>query len=641
MQLSVVIVNYNVKHFLEQCLQSVMRASANISCEVFVVDNNSQDGSQQMVQSKFPEVKLIANAGNPGFSRANNQAMALASGEFVLILNPDTVVGESTFQTCMQFMQTHSQAGALGVKMVDGKGIFLPESKRGLPTPAVAFYKMFGLASLFPKSLTFGKYHLGFLSKEENHEVEILSGAFMFFRKTVLDQIGYFDETFFMYGEDIDLSYRVLKAGYKNYYLADTAIIHYKGESTKKGSLNYVKVFYEAMIIFAKKHFAAGGAAAFSFLIHVAVVFRAVLTLLSSLLASSFLPLIDMLLAYGGLYAVIRYWAANVKNAPEYYPLQFLGIVVPAYVLIWMIFGFFSGAYEKPFRSRPVIRGILAGTVVIAALYAFLPESWRFSRAIILLGTGTTAAAMFLTRLVYNLIRHSQFTPERTGDYRVLVVGSKAEQVRTQAILQKIHSQGTVVAALEQPETAAVLNYIRAFDIAEVIFCSQQFSFSNIISFTERIGQLTNIKILNPGSEALIGSNSKNTAGDLYADDVNLNLMKPMARSKKRMLDLVVCALLWPVLLPLAVFAGEWKGFLKNLVQVFSGKKTWVGYWLTDANAVKGLPALHPGVLHSGSMVNNAMESEAVYQLNLLYAKHYTVTNDLLLIWKGRRAIGK
>ncbi|GIV44270.1 MAG: hypothetical protein KatS3mg035_1393 [Bacteroidia bacterium] len=230
MKLSVIIVNYNVRHFLEQCLHSVMKAAKGLSVEVFVVDNNSVDNSLEMVREKFPEVKIIANKENVGFSRANNHALRIAKGEYQLLLNPDTVVEEDTFKKVIDFMDNHPDAGGLGVYMIDGKGNFLPESKRGLPTPLVAFYKIFGLSALFPKSKIFGKYHLGYLDKEKIHEVEILSGAFMLMRKAALDKVGLLDEDFFMYGEDIDLSYRIIKGGYKNYYFPETRIIHYKGE---------------------------------------------------------------------------------------------------------------------------------------------------------------------------------------------------------------------------------------------------------------------------------------------------------------------------------------------------------------------------------------------------------------------------
>jgi len=221
MKLSIIIVNYNVRHFLDQCLTSVRRAVSGIDADVWVVDNNSVDGSVRMVKEKFPEVKLIANKDNVGFSSANNQAIRESNGEYVLLLNPDTIVEDDTFTKIISFMDAHPDAGGLGVKMIDGKGNFLPESKRGLPTPDVAFYKIFGLSTFFPRSKTFGKYHLGYLDKDEIHEVEILSGAFMFMRRETLDKTGLLDEDFFMYGEDIDLSYRIIKAGYKNYYFPE------------------------------------------------------------------------------------------------------------------------------------------------------------------------------------------------------------------------------------------------------------------------------------------------------------------------------------------------------------------------------------------------------------------------------------
>ena len=225
MKLTVVIVNYNVRFFLEQCLLSVEKAMRNVQGEVYVVDNNSVDGSVEMVAERFPWVRLIANRENTGFSRANNQAMRVAKGEYVLLLNPDTVVEEDTFKKVIDFMDTHPDAGGLGVKMVDGKGIFLPESKRGLPSPETSFYKIFGISKLFPRSARFNRYHLGHLNNDETHEIEIISGAFMLMRKSALDKVGLLDEDFFMYGEDVDLSWRIILGGWKNYYYPGTRII--------------------------------------------------------------------------------------------------------------------------------------------------------------------------------------------------------------------------------------------------------------------------------------------------------------------------------------------------------------------------------------------------------------------------------
>ncbi|MFM8432007.1 MAG: glycosyltransferase family 2 protein, partial [Bacteroidota bacterium] len=341
-KLSVIIVNYNVKYFLEQCLRSVERAGSGITIETFVVDNNSVDGSLDMVQEKFPRVKTIANRENTGFSKANNQAIREATGEYILLLNPDTVVEEDTFRRTIDFMDRHPDAGGLGVKMIDGSGKFLPESKRGLPTPEVAFYKIFGLSFLFPRSRRFGKYHLGFLDKDQVHEVDVLSGAFMLLRKTTLEKTGLLDEDFFMYGEDIDLSYRIQKSGYKNYYFPDTSIIHYKGESTKKTSVNYVFVFYNAMIIFAKKHFSPSNATTFSFFIKFAIYLRASMALMMRLINKLFLPALDFMLLFSAMFFLKNYWGEKVN---VHYPTVYMQWAVPSYLIIWMSSVYFIGGY--------------------------------------------------------------------------------------------------------------------------------------------------------------------------------------------------------------------------------------------------------------------------------------------------------
>ncbi|SMO71298.1 Glycosyltransferase, GT2 family [Saccharicrinis carchari] len=254
MDLSVVIVSYNAVDFLRLTLNSVFAACTTITAEVFVVDNNSSDGAAAMVAKEFPACKLIANQVNPGFAKANNQAIRKAHGKYILILNPDTVVAEDTFTKTIAFMQNTKDAGGMGIRMIDGSGLFLPESKRGVPSPWTALTKMSGLAALFPTSKIFAEYHKGYLSPNKNSKIEVLAGAFMLFKKSVLDKVGLLDEDFFMYGEDIDLSYRVTKHAYANYYFSESSIIHFKGESTIKDK-TYVNRFYKAMVQFAHKHF--------------------------------------------------------------------------------------------------------------------------------------------------------------------------------------------------------------------------------------------------------------------------------------------------------------------------------------------------------------------------------------------------
>lgn len=254
MKLSVVIVSFNVRYYLEQCLHSLTKALKGIDADVYVVDNHSHDDTLAMLQARYPNVHIIANKHNQGFARANNIAIQQSEADYVLLLNPDTVVAEGTLAHCISFMDSHPEAGALGVKMLNTNGQKARESRRGLPDPLTAFYKMSGLCSIFPKSHTFGHYYMGYLPWNEPAQIEIISGAFCFLRRKALLEVGLLDEDFFMYGEDIDLSYRILKGGWKNYYLPVT-ILHYKGESTQKSSYRYVHVFYEAMLIFFKKHY--------------------------------------------------------------------------------------------------------------------------------------------------------------------------------------------------------------------------------------------------------------------------------------------------------------------------------------------------------------------------------------------------
>ena len=253
-ELSVIIVNYNVRHFLEQCLCSVQKAIRNINTEIIVVDNNSIDNSIGYLKSQFPGIRFLVNDTNLGFAKACNQGLQLSLGKYILFLNPDTIVPEKSLEDCISFFESHPDAGGVGVRMIDIQNKFLKESKRGLPTPAASFYKLFGLSAIFPKAKTFSKYYEGHLPENENNPVEVLSGACMMIRREVFEKINGFDERFFMYGEDIDLSIRIIQAGYKNYYLGTITVTHLKGGSTTY-NFKYVQDFYGAMNLFVKKHY--------------------------------------------------------------------------------------------------------------------------------------------------------------------------------------------------------------------------------------------------------------------------------------------------------------------------------------------------------------------------------------------------
>lgn len=654
MKLTVILVSYNVKYFLEQALASVRKAAQHLPVEIIVVDNASSDGSVALVKSRFPEVVLIENKNNTGFAVANNQAMKIARGEYVLLLNPDTLVQEDTFEKTLQFMDAHPEAGGLGVKMVDGKGVFLPESKRGLPTPKVAFFKLFGLSALFPKSKTFGRYHLGYLDENEMHEVDVLSGAFMLMRKTALDKTGLLDETFFMYGEDVDLSYRITQAGYKNYYFPKTRIIHYKGESTKKGSLNYVRMFYNAMVIFARKHFESQLMFGYSFLVTIAVYLTAVSSFFKRVLQKLLLPLADIGLLYAGMFAIRNFYATNFKGAPEYYPPAFMLYIVPAYILLWLVAVYLSGGYDKPLKNYRVVRGLLIGTLLIAAFYAFLPDTLRFSRAMILLGAGWAVFSMVALRLLAIALFGKRFDLGESNSHRMVIVGSKDEAERVLTLLTQADSDYLYVGYVApngngsgQEHYLGSMNELQSireiYKADEMIFCSKDISAQQIISCMIENGSELNYKIVPEGSMSVIGSNSKNTAGDLYAIDVNLAIASAMNRRNKRLFDLSVCAMLlltFPVQLFVVKNPG---GFVKNLLQVLSGKKSWVGYAKNAAgNGTYSLPKIRDGVL---SPVN-ALKADNVNdttraRLNLFYAKEYSVYEDAQIFFIGIQLLGE
>ena len=273
MKLSVIIINYNVKDLLNQCLISVQNAISGIENEIIVVDNNSNDGSQELLTTSFKQIKFHFLKENIGFAKACNLGYKNSSGEFVLFLNPDTIISPNCFQQCISFFETSIDAGAIGLRMIDGKGKFLKEAKRGFPSPTASFFKLFGFANIFPRSKTFAKYYSGHLPEKETNPVDVLSGAFMMIRKNVLEKVDGFDEDFFMYGEDIDLSYRITNAGYKNYYLGSITITHLKGGSTSY-NLKYVNDFYKAMQIFIEKHYRGKRSLLFIWLLYIGIWFR-------------------------------------------------------------------------------------------------------------------------------------------------------------------------------------------------------------------------------------------------------------------------------------------------------------------------------------------------------------------------------
>lgn len=648
-KLSIVIVNYNVCYFLDQALKSVQLATKNIDAEVFVVDNNSVDGSVQMVRDKFPEVILIDNHDNRGFSKANNQAIKQATGEYILLLNPDTVLETDTLEKCVEFMDDHPDAGGLGVKMLDGKGTFLPESKRGLPTPWIAFYKIFGFAKFFPKSKKFGRYHLGYLDDNETNEVDVLAGAFMMIRKTVMDKIGGLDEDYFMYGEDIDLSYCITKLGYKNYYFPEARIIHYKGESTKRTSINYVFVFYKAMIIFAKKHFNNKSAGWFSVLINFAIYLKAGMEIAKRFMKSIALPFLDALIIFGGMLFLKNYWELNHKYVANYYPWEFMGIAVPIYIIIWLLSIKFSGGYDKPTRSSNIFKGVIVGTILISAFSNFL-SAHRYSRALILLGGGWAYFSMTISRLLFHFVKYKNFQLGSDTTKRVAVVGSETESERVIGLIKNslldINTVGYVSISPQKDRSDKYLGDISQVDeivniyrINEIVFCSKDIPASEIIDYMVEMNATDiDFKIVPQESDYVIGSSSNLDQGDFYTVNIEMNLKKQSSLRNKRVLD-VVSALTLLCLSPIMMWLTHKPlKFIMNCLAVLTGKNTWVGFSQTPNRT---LPKIKKGIISTSTHMDiQSFDSKTSLRLDNLYARDYQISFDVNAMLKSFKHLG-
>lgn len=659
MKLSIIIVNYNVKFFLEQCLYTVRKAIVATneiygenSCEVYVVDNDSADGSCSMLKEKFNDIILIENKKNVGFSTANNQAIRISNGEYVLLLNPDTVVQEDTFYKVIEFMDSHPDAGALGVKMIDGAGKFLPESKRALPTPSVSFYKIFGLSRLFPKSKIFAKYHLGYLDNEKIHEIDVLSGAFMFMRKKTLDKAGLLDEAFFMYGEDIDLSYRITLAGYKNYYFPETTIIHYKGESTKKGSLNYVFIFYNAMIIFANKHFSKKNAKIFSFFINLAVWFRATLSILKRVFKAVALPITDAVVFFSGFYFLKPYWEAYRFPSGGTYPDEYLFLAVPSYIIIWTISLLLSGGYEKPVKQSNFIKGILYGTVSILVLYSLLSEQYRFSRALLLIGSAWGFMATYTIRKIFSVIKLKEFGFKLKDKKNVIILSSKKEAKIINDVLIKTNL-GYKVLGIVSPKVgnadtvyigdiSKIKEIIKINKADELIFSLQDLGSQKIIELMLNMSDLNlEFKIAHQESLTVIGSNSMHTPGELYTINID-SISKKANVKKKRLFDVVISLSLIAILPLIILFVSSKINFIKNIFSVLLGKLSWVGYVGNIDEKQEQLPKIKRGILNPLDLKTNNMEIPySNYKINMLYAKNYKIIKDLLIIYYSYNKLGR
>ncbi len=628
MTLSIVIVNYNVKYFLRQCLASVYGSDRTLSdgselqLDVWVVDNDSVDGSVEMLQRDFPQVHLIANKENVGFARANNQALAHCTGQCLLLLNPDTIVERDTLVRCADFMASHPDCGGLTVKMIDGKGRFLKESKRGFPTPEAAFYKISGLIHIFPHSRRVAAYYMGHLPEDAVNEIEIMPGAFLMFRREAYEQTGGLDESYFMYGEDIDFSWRIRLAGWKNYYLPETRIVHYKGESTKKGSMNYVYTFYNAMSIFVRKYFTGNGARLFILLLHIAIWLRAAAAWTRRIARQIAVPLADFCLAYGGWLLLKHLWEMYKGVGADYYPAEYTILVIPLYILILMCSSWLGGGYDRPIHLGRIVRGMGIGLLLLLAFYSLLDESQRYSRMLLLIGAAWTLTSTLLIRVVLSLCNVKGYALRARTRGMAIVVGEPSETSRIATLYTSMVMPADRLTATTDSDPRHLQDLIRIEHAEEVIFCGHDIDLGRIIELMSTL-RTTGVeyKIAPSESDYIIGSETILSPDDLYITNLD-TISTDTNRRVKRTFD-IATSLLALLLSPILFWPQKRKNkYFGHCLSVLVGSLTWVGY------------TGHRGVFSPSDLLPSA-STELQERLLLRYMRHYRTATDTSILLRN------
>ncbi len=642
-RLSIVIVNYNVEHFLQLCLSSVFKAIEGIDAEVWVVDNHSSDGSLEMVKNSFPAVRLIASKDNLGFSKGNNLAIRQSEGEYVLLLNPDTVVAEDTFQKCLSFMDSNPNAGSLGVRMLDGSGLFLPESKRGLPSPWVSFCKAFGLGSWFPESELFGKYYLSYLPEKQTHDVDVLSGAFMFLRKTAIEKSGLLDEDFFMYGEDVDLSFRIQNAGFKNYYFPEATIIHFKGESTKRGSISFVIHFYKAMLLFSKKHFS--NSRLFSIFIYLGIAVRAVLALVKRFFDAFGPAILEFIVSFIGMAFIKNWWEVNFKGVPGMYPDYFIELLIPVYLLVWIGSTRLVGRYSNKYGHESIIKGIALGTFLISGVTNFF-DDYRFSKGLILIGSVWTYIVVTIGYIFGQWYTYGKSTINLNGKKRWLIAGDADDFIQASKILRQFDDQilvsgwiGSGGVSTSEPEQLGTLENLQELSfrlgIDHVLFCLKGLGGNIAIETIDRYKKLNiRFSFLAPGAGFVVSSSQKHDRGKVFQSENIPVLIQPFNRRRKRLADIFLCMGLF-ILFPLAIAKGaDFTGLFKNMGRVLTGKKSWLGL---AENHLKSF-GLKDGIITMKDLAGTAAEPSLIKALDNVYVQEFQMEKE---IWTVLKNLGK
>jgi GT2 family glycosyltransferase len=564
LDISIIIVSYNVKTFLQHCIHSVQKASKGLNTELFVVDNNSIDGTGEMVQREFPEVHFIGNNVNLGFGKANNQALRLSSGKYVLFLNPDTLIEENTLKVFLDFMENNAKIGIAGPKILNSDGTLQLACRRSFPSPSIALPKLLGLSSLFPKSKIFGKYNLTYLDPEESYTVDAVSGSFMFCRGSLIRDLKGFDEDFFMYGEDLDLCRRVQLSGSLVYYLADTTIIHHKGESSKSAPFDSLLAFYKAMDIFFHKHFSSLYSFITTLFFRLGIIIHLSLNFLGKAFQAVRRPLLDAILISASLaVATLIRFPGNFREEFVHF-LPILG----GYALVYLFFLGIGGSYRRAKQYDFVRAAVnLFPGFFLNGFFTFFILRFAQSRLIVLIAFGFMLILLPLWRIVGSRQRSRHFQENSESARRTLVVGAGQEGLRIATTLGQHPELGYLFVGyadkeLTHPKTIGstrdLSQIIRTRGIDHVIFSSDVFTLGEIISMIAELAHFPiSIKIIPEKENMIFGKAVIESLDDIPVIEMEYVILKPSWRLTKRLVD-VLFALFGIVVLAPFAYLSKW-----------------------------------------------------------------------------------
>ncbi len=622
-----------------QCLRSIRNDRSGTTIEIIVVDNASTDGSATMVNSHFPNVQYIKNTENVGFSKANNIGIQKAKGKYVLLLNPDTILGPNCIKKCIEKAESIEKCGAIGVRLIDGKGHYLPESKRGYPGIWTSFCKFSGLGKLFPNSALFNGYYLGHLDKDEDHEIDVLCGAYMFIPMSTLETVGLLDETFFMYGEDIDLSYRIQKGGFTNHYISGASTVHYKGESTKKASFNYIRSFYGAMKIFVKKHFGGPGSWLYLLILQLAIIVFGTLSFLKNRFKGILPILADLALGLGVIKGISELWQFIVFDSSAHFSQNGYYVYMISAVLLLVLILYMIGHYDVNAKQRRYIWISLGTILSMLSVYALLPEQYRFSRGVLVLSIAAMLILFFHTKKVWNYLLYQIWRYEKDGYKRIVLVGKQKSITQLSSVIENGYPDAAILGSIypskESIDEDVYLSSIENLDSVarnmeanEIIFCSSDLSHQRIFEEMTKLGSRYSFTIAGLHNDGLLGASGKNEKGEWITEQVQYNITDPSNMRLKRCFDLII-GIAFIVCLPFVLILKKGRGLLNEAPTVIIGKKTWIGYE-NDENLLPSIRQKVLPVLPLSRFNLNLVSEQQI--LDQHYARKYSVIMDLEIL---------